>query len=587
MNRLAPIASIVSNISVAPVKPKVAEKTLLTAAPSMPQLVALVQHLVNDNATAVGSSWSAQFLDDQGRVIRGSTFSPASSSGYPPPGACGVSVDAVPSWRTFFAGIFNVKQLTGNAKTSVANSTPGKPIGIIALNKVGPHVVLGGGTGKFVVSGDMFLNTDVTNQPWSGQSGGWEFDDAMDAKTGSNLFVFGTIHTNNATYNGVPLWPLDTCFEGSGAVGAGNGGGPVYGSAPTPTYALSCSANGETVTLDYNHIDPTVAAITDPLQTAGAPPSPFTSSIACPGMSAQTYGSSPNSGVLLPGEYTNPVKITGSAQFADCSGYAGEPAYPGIYRFDQGLWIDPQSPNATVTGSNVVIATKAPYPVAGNAPAGGSGNGAPCLPNGTLTSASSGSGTPMPEVDGNAAAVCAGSNPTTYGVIAYGDSSFRPVPGTYGTGSNLSLIVGGVASSSVTFTGPTTGPYGGSGDTPGLAFYQDNNTQANYGFDAEAADAAQVTVTGLVYNTSLSNYGANAPLDYWDGTGGGIPFYAGGTLQTGYGAGWSNGPAASAGSVTINGTCIVDQFNTDGATTISIIGQPYSLPGTGKLSFVG
>ena len=91
----------------------------------------------------------------------------------------------------------------------------------------------------------------------------------------------------------------------------------------------------------------------------------------------------------------------------------------------------------------------------------------------------------------------------------------------------------------------------------------------------------------MVYNASLSNYGANSPQDYWDGPGGGIPFYAGGTLQTGFGAGFPTGPTQSAGSFTINGTAIVDDFNTDGDTTITILGQPYTLPGGGSLSLIG
>ena len=117
--------------------------------------------------------------------------------------------------------------------------------------------------------------------------------------------------------------------------------------------------------------------------------------------------------------------------------------------------------------------------------------------------------------------------------------------------------------------------------------YQDPNTQANYGFDAQAGDGADITINGVVYNASLSNYGADAPLDYWDGTGGGIPFYAGGTLQAGFGAGWSPGPTASTGSVTLTGTAIVDDFNTDGGTQITILGKPYSLPGDSTLSLIG
>ncbi|MGH9018650.1 MAG: hypothetical protein ACRDY1_12950, partial [Acidimicrobiales bacterium] len=86
---------------------------------------------------------------------------------------------------------------------------------------------------------------------------------------------------------------------------------------------------------------------------------------------------------------------------------------------------------------------------------------------------------------------------------------------------------------------------------------------------------------GVVYDASLTDYGADAPLDYWDGTGGGIPFYAGGTLQAGYGTGWSDGPAESGGSVTLAGTAVADDFDTAGTTDMAIIQSPYSLPSAG------
>ena len=491
---------------------------------------------------------------------------------------------------------------TDECFTVGSGTAPGPTIGLVALNKDGPHEVLAGGSGQFVVAGDIFLNTAVTNQPWTGTyedpttMDTWAWDDAIDAKTSSNLYVYGTIHSNNGTYNGNPLWPLDTCFSPS-VFGDGNplsssqqqyqSGDPNAPGSQLPSQQMSCSEEGQSVTIDYDNIDPTVAQINDPLQATDAPPSPLsgTTDIACPGSAGtQVYTSAPAAVgglvTLTPGEYQDPVELTANATFADCPN-----GYPGIYRFDQGLWINP-GPGDTVTGSNVVIATEAPYPVAGNVPgsgsgaafvASGAGNGAPCLPSTTLTSAGSGHGTPEAETSTSA---CGGTNPTTYGVIAYVDSILRPDPSMSGTGSNLSLIVGGASGSTVTLTGPTTGVYGNADGKPGLVLYQDPGTQANYGFDAEAGDAATIAINGVVYNASLANYGANAPMDYWDGIGGGIPFYAGGTLQTGYGTGWSDGPVPSGGSVTLDGTAIVDDFNTDGATGITILGAPYTLPGT-------
>ena len=588
-----------------------------TSTPSMQQITTIIQHLVNDNDASIGTAWSAQFLDSTGTVIPNSTFTPStlsSGSTNPPPGACGVNVTAKPTWPPFFAKIFGMQQWQGYATGSVApTTTQGSPFGIVALNKVGPHEILGGGTGNFVVSGDIVLNTNVANNPWTGSAvdpttqASWAWDDAIDAKSDSNLYVYGTIHSNDGTNNGQPLWPLDTCFQpailGDGDPSVVNpayqSGDPTAVGSQLPAQQLSCSEWGETVTVDYDNIDPTVGQIDDPLLANGAPPSPLagTTNIACPGMSPQlnpvpqVVG---NTTYLLPGEYTSAVELTGSAQFQDCSGYPGEAAYPGIYRFDQGLWINPQSATDTVTGSNVVIATEAPYPMAGNVPGSvnsqgafvtsGAGNGAPCLPSSTMTSPSSGHGTPETETSSTA---CGGTNPTTYGVVAYGDSTFVPDTSMTGTGNNFSLIIGGVSGAQVTLSGPTSGIYGGAKGTPGLALYQDPTTQGNFGFDAESGDAAIITIHGVVYDASLSNYGADAPLDYWDGVGGGIPFYAGGTLQTGYGAGWSSGPPQSSGSVTLDGIAIVDDFNTDGATTITIVGEPYTLPGDSHLSFVG
>lgn len=203
-----------------------------------------------------------------------------------------------------------------------------------------------------------------------------------------------------------------------------------------------------------------------------------------------------------------------------------------------------------------------------------------------MTSGPSGHGTPEAETSSSA---CGGTNPVTDGVIAYGDSSFVPDTSMSGTGNNFSAIIGGQPGSSVTLTGPTTGAYAGTNGKPGIVLYQDPGTQANYGFDAESGDAAKIQISGVVYNASLANYGASAPLDYWDGVGGGIPFYAGGTLQAGFGAGWATGqgPAESAGSVELDGTAIVDDFNTDGATDITILGEPYTIPGLSTLSLIG
>ena len=583
-----------------------------TTSPTTQQIAAIVQKLVDDNGSGIGTAWKAEFLNSKHQAIE--PFSPGNyPTRNPPPGACGVSVNATPKWASFFAGIFGIHKLQGFASGTVGNVAKGQPIGIVALNKVGPHAILGGGTGKFVVAGTIFLNTDVANQPWSSSSGGLWWDDGIDAKTDSNLYVYGTIDTVqgpylvNGPYLGEALWPLDWCFQAEGVQRGSATNGPTAPGATLPNEQLSCGppATRGSVTVDYNSIDNSFAQIDDPLTATGAPAQPTSATTVCPGVNndiPEIYTSvSEVPGVtttLLPGEYTNPVKLTGSVNFEDCSGFGnGEPAYPGVYRFDQGLWIDPGAGD-TITGSNVILDTMSPYPVAGNVPgsgaaaafvASGAGNGAPCLPSNTLSSAASGAnGVPEAETSSH---VCGGTSPATYGVRAFFDRPVSDTPdsNTWGMGNNFSAIIGGGAGAQVNLSGPTTGPYAGLDGSPGIVLYQDPNTEANYGFDAEAGDSAAITLTGVVYNASLANYGASSPQDYWDGEGGGIPFYAGGTLQTGFGAGWTSltGPTPSAGSVQLNGTAIVDDFNTDGNTNITILGQPYKVPGSGSLSLIG
>jgi hypothetical protein len=485
--------------------------------------------------------------------------------------------------------------------TETSAPAPYPDAAVMALNRVDPHEVVSSGTSTLVVSGDVLLNTSVPSNPWSGSrtdptSGTtWTWDDAIDSTLTSNLDVYGTILSQNDGASGYPPWPLDTCFAPN-VVGDGDppsssqvayAGDPAVSGAILPSNQLSCDEYGSSHTVDYDNISPTQTQIEDPLQSTSAPADPLSpaADISCPGSTTATFDAlpAPTNGVtdLEPGIYTSPVEITGSAVFETCPNGSA-----GIYRFDQGLWIDPQSPSDTVTGSNVVLAAENPYPAAGNVPgsvvsgsfeAAGAGNGAPCLPSSTMTNVASGYGSAMTET--NDSAPCGGTDPTAYGVIAYGDSTFSADATMSGTGSNFSVMIGGALGATVSLTGPTTGPYAGTNGNPGIVLYQDPYVEANYGFDAETGDAANITIDGVVYNASLPRYGALDPEDYWDGTGGGIPFYAGGTLQAGYGTGWSNGPAPSAGSVTLTGSAIVDDVSTEGATTVTVLGQPFALTG--------
>jgi Flp pilus assembly protein TadG len=575
------------------------------AAPNMAQLVAMVQDLTAQNAADVGTQWTGTFLNGSGTALTGAgaTFGPNTnnlSTEFPPFGACGVAVNATPSWNTAFAGVFGVTKLNGGGNAKVANTGKSKPFGIISLNPSGPHAILGGGSGSFTVSGDIVLNTNVKEQPWTEQHNSWSWDDAIDAKSGSNLKVYGTINTVSGTASGDPLWPLDWCFGENSAgqdmpiQGEGDdaSGSNTYGSGQQPNYDPPCSVG--TVTVEYDNINPTISQITDPLQSTGAPTDPFSAKPACPGLSSMPQWSTTNvtaPTTLAPGEYLNPVTITSSATFGDCSASSDPSNYPGVYIFDQGLYIDPPAGDTVSSGgAGVVLATKTPYQgtqAPGNVSSSGTGNGGPCLPGDSTVSGAPGTNPRTGyEVDETMPCSLPGGGTAMYGteelygVTAYTDAGpFSQDKSNYGTGSNFSLLIGGAGT--VNLTGPTYGGYGGSG-SDGLVLYQSSGTQANFGFDAEPGDSATINLNGVVYNASLTT---SPTYDFWDN---GIPFYAGGTLQAGYGAGWSDPPASSGtGSVTITGTAIVDDFNTDGSTGITILGKPYDLPGGGSLSLVG
>jgi hypothetical protein len=622
----------------------------------------------------------------------------ATSAGYTPPGTGSYCFLAVYGGDNNYASASD-----GSTADECFSVTPGTSggasIGIVALNKAGPHEVLTGGTGRFVVSGSIFLNTNVSDQPWSVSTAsvtgtvalgtdptiditagsndtvdvtvdgtpetltiaagnyngssiveavenaaagaeprldvaynyagelvlstddgagtqttlqmtggdalatlglsvmaspaiGTVFDSAIGATADSSVDVYGTIDTNDGTFGGESLWPLDSCFESEGAIASGTL--QTLGSGNPPGVQMSCTAAGNSsVTVDYNAINNSFPQESDPLQQPGAPPSPFSVGAVtnCPGMNTITNPTPTVNGTtttLYPGVYTNPVDLTGTTVFSDCAGYNDSPenngqpegASPGIYLFTDGLEIDPAAGD-TVTGSDVVLATQAPDPNPGNVPGSdnggtfaesGPGNGAPCLPAGTMTDLQSGGGRAVAET--NPAAPCGGTS--DFGVVAFGDSSLSSNGIPPGTGTNFSAIVGGQGT--VSLTGPTTGPYGGGG-TDGIVFYQDPDTPANYGFDAESGDSADITINGVVYNASLPNFGDGGPFDYWDGVGGGVVFYQGGTLQTGFGTDWSDGPAESSGSVLINGSAVVEDFNTDGTTNMTIAGADYSPPG--------
>jgi hypothetical protein len=531
------------------------------APPSDQHVRSTIQDVIDQNAPGVGSSWSADYIDQAG-LDRGAAVS-SSPSTFPPPYACGVTVQLSSTWMPYIAQVLGFNSLTTRATAKALNGVqPGKNVGIVALDKVGPHSILGNGQGSFNVHGDIFANSSVPNNPWtSTQAGGFSYTDVIDAKENSNLSVYGNLIS-------VTGMPFDWCF-GTQSVPA-NINKPAGWNEATqgPWNAPPCSVGN--VKLAYEHYVVNQAQVNDPVGSSVTDPIADTTVSLCPGQAAApVYTTLPAGGVLQPGVYNFPVQITASTQFADCTG-ALDPTsagYPGVFRFPKGLDINTAA-GATVQGYNVLIATGSPYPLAGNVPgtvsktgvftaSGTAGNGAPCFPSG---SADVGATSPA----------CAGANSNLMGVVSLNQKSFK-ADGYWGTGTNFSLIIGGKGT--VTLSAPSYGLYNGMG------FFQARTTPGNFGFDAEAGDTAAITLNGTVYNNSLANYGSGAPQEYWDV---GTIYYPGGIVQTGMGTG--SNQTASSGSVTINGTCIVDDFVTDGNSTITVNGAPYTLPGLSSLS---
>ena len=590
-------------------------------------IVAEMQAVINLNAADVGSNWRAFYLDATGADIPSAGSTQVTAAAAPPPTACGVRVDLNPNWRPYLAGFLGSSSLTTTAiARSVNNPTPGNGIAIVAMDEVNPHQVLGGGSGSFNVFGTIFANSSVPYHPWDATRyvctdapnpktpfssdpacSKKAYVDVVDAKDGSSLILHGNMETVSGNF------PLDWCFgdKTTSYGGPDNGGPPNQVSATNPPvpdpYNNALCGGTNTTTLQYDFIQtgksqivdpllPSQGGINDPFQKSGAGAG-YTDGL-CPPEFTPPQRTVPipdatNTVTLVPGEYSTPVSLVGvNVVFKDC----GASGYPGIYRFDGGLDLRPGG-GQTATGTNVMIATSAPVAEAGNVPgsivagkfkASGTGNGAPCFPfKPAIVQNASG----QPETDGSHQ--CGGtagfpSGPYDGVITRFIGGAGGPSgvdPNTYGTGTNFSLILGGQGK--ITLDSPGSGPF------RGVGIFQDRATQGNFGLNAEPNDSGKVVVNGLTYNGSdpclgypkvggvCTNAATNPlpadPYNFWDV---GIPFKPGGVMQAGLGTG-TGFPVTSSGTVNLNGPCVVADFNTDGATNITIDGSKntFALPG--------
>ena len=628
------------------------ERKGLSIRPSENDLYTTMSEVMSSNDPGV--AWTADYIDTNGVTIPPpawppgyshwfSQAPPAAAHNYPSnvpdnnPSVCGIKVNATPKWTTFFAAIVGHPTLTSATGSVANNANPSSThVGIISLDLTSTHAVLGGGFGQFEVDSDIRLNFT-----------GWS--DAIDVKENSAMDINGGVYAPVAA----PFDPF--CFP------------PPYAfSRPWLTNRWPCGWAGLTGVISYNAVgvkpqftDPLAEPLGAPFPTEGYVPFFVGCDAVGGGYPLPVYPPAVKATpaiweptilgfpTLQPGIYEFPVKITSSTRFADCSGPAGAHHYevtsgptstpPGIYVMQQGLDIH-LGAGQTVNGQNIMIATSAPYPAAGNVPfnpagaggptfgrvmAGGvevDGNGGPCLFNSAAGYPEERSlllqGAAVPGGPGVLVPCAGGPGESGVPIVnqadwnVFGDCTFvagtcvRFVHDFAGTGQNDSLIIGGAGT--VNFEAAQSGLYAQ------MLFFQDRTHSANFGFDAYPDDKATINVLGTLYNASLGDGGPLAPTtptcpsfatgiyhgvpqpcdgpdDYkWAPVSDGIPLRPGGILQVGYGINnadahasrGSPGPCNSGvATVCISGVAVVTDFQTDGQSSITIAGLALDVPG--------
>ncbi|MGH7609379.1 MAG: TadE/TadG family type IV pilus assembly protein, partial [Candidatus Dormibacteria bacterium] len=350
-----------------------------------------------DTGNGVGGppfGWTGYYLASTSKPLKqaGSDIPIYSGTAYPggnaPTGACGVHLDVSPQWPPFIAQILGVAQLktaTGASalNTAAAGSTA---TSIVALAENGAHTILMAGDGLFEVEGTIFDNSNGCLTSSSPQSinggcdkwGSFSKPDILDGKQSGTMYDWGLLE-----YSSIVGAPWDSCFGTTPDTSVLPLAGPKEWPDPNPvangdapTNDAQCGANNTNVWSDYWQSG---GSPKTSLSQISLPPAPTPNNAGCGGEVSNpatgSVGPTPanppypaypaGTTVYYPGDYTNPVVITGNAVFYNCSQTdnitGADPPNPGDFYFDQGLVLRPGA-NAEVFGNDVLLATQNPIP---------------------------------------------------------------------------------------------------------------------------------------------------------------------------------------------------------------------------------
>ena len=283
--------------------------------------------------------------------IQGSTFSAdVDGTPLPPPGACGVSVSAAPQWNTVLRrGILGIHQLQGSASGSVASRTRATPSASWPSTRWARTRSWAGAPAPSWWRVTSFFNTNVSTAAVDELVRRSEWDDAIDAKTNSNLYVYGTIDTSPT-----PPTTASRCGPSTTASGrrARRPGGPGWlpraqsgdPGAGLPDVQPACNVGS--VIVDYNAIDNTFPRSPTRCGARAPPPTPSTH-IACPvrarGGRPAAAAWSPGDSALLPASTRTRWSSPDPPTSRTARAMAGEGAYPGVYVSSRGCGSTPSA----------------------------------------------------------------------------------------------------------------------------------------------------------------------------------------------------------------------------------------------------